>query len=378
MEEELKTKTEQLLSQVEANYRLQNELCRKTAVVEAKNETLDSLRRQLFNHIIRDGKEEREERKREGEQLISLPAEEEQERYRNISVEELLRMHVRLQMMKRRAPDDLPGIDELTGISMLEKARHEEPCQLISTSHDEEDTSATQPIGGRVGSEAVRMKRVFTAESYREMESKVQFLKESQQKLLREANAMKQKVATVEDTEKKLAYARNLNAELVSQADVLRETKRSYGSAICELKQKLVVLSKQLEKMVKHLEHESTEKLKCQDELKVMKDKLRKAKTHRKTIRRKSDQVHRLLGDTKKSSSILEDQLTLMDKKYIELRKTLDWTRANASKDRTKLQKEIDRLQLRLMMKLTAGQNNSSAETHQLPLVDPILMQRNT
>mgnify|MGYP000477347354 CR=1 FL=1 len=57
-------------------------------------------------------------------------------------------------------------------------------------------------------------------------------------------------------------------------------------------------------------------------------------------LAKKNSSRDRLINELKEGAKILEDQLRLMDEKYIELRNKLDWTRQHS-------QKEVRRIQVR-------------------------------
>ena len=52
----------------------------------------------------------------------------------------------------------------------------------------------------------------------------------------------------------------------------------------------------------------------------------------------------RVINDLKEGSAILEQQLRLMDDKYIELRTKLDWTRRQSKREVARVQKEANDL----------------------------------
>ena len=61
----------------------------------------------------------------------------------------------------------------------------------------------------------------------------------------------------------------------------------------------------------------------------------------------------RYLAGTTTGSRILEDQLRLMDEKYVELRTKLDWTRSTSQREVKRIQKDANRM--RAKFALAAG-----------------------
>jgi hypothetical protein len=58
----------------------------------------------------------------------------------------------------------------------------------------------------------------------------------------------------------------------------------------------------------------------------------------------------KVIRELKEGCRILEDQLRLMDTKYVELRNKLDWTRTQSSKEVRKIQSEANKLRVKWMM----------------------------
>ena len=57
-----------------------------------------------------------------------------------------------------------------------------------------------------------------------------------------------------------------------------------------------------------------------------------------------------MIRELKEGCRILEDQLRLMDTKYVELRNKLDWTRSQSSKEVKRIQSEANKLRVKWMM----------------------------
>eukprot|EP00605_Chrysophyceae_sp_TOSAG23-4_P000408 GSChrysophyteH1.ASY1.ANO1.464.1 assembled CDS len=119
-------------------------------------------------------------------------------------------------------------------------------------------------------------------------------------------------------------------------------------------KKKMDMLRDHLEKLMTHLKHEATAKVRCQEQLRVQERELFKVQEQKAVIQRKSNAKDRLVLELREGSKILEDQLRLMDEKYLELRVKLDWARENGEKKVRKAQAAAKDLRMKFTM-LTGG-----------------------
>ena len=99
-----------------------------------------------------------------------------------------------------------------------------------------------------------------------------------------------------------------------------------------------------------HLKHEATAKVRVQEQLRVQERELFKVQEQKAVIQRKSNAKDRLVLELREGSKILEDQLRLMDEKYLELRVKLDWARENGEKKVKKAQQQAKELRMKFTM----------------------------
>ena len=108
--------------------------------------------------------------------------------------------------------------------------------------------------------------------------------------------------------------------------------------------EKIVKLSEHIEKLMVHLKHESTSKMKVQKTANRLEREVKSLTSRTSVLSRKNAERERIIAQLREGSKILEDQLRLMDKKYIELRSKLDWTRSHSKAVVKKMQKEANEL----------------------------------
>lgn len=111
--------------------------------------------------------------------------------------------------------------------------------------------------------------------------------------------------------------------------------KDSRARAEAELKtstKKVAALGDHVEKLMVHLKHEVGAKAQVADQLKRTERDLEGAKLRSTTLAKRNNAREKFVLELKEGSKILEDQLRLMDRRYLELRAKLDWTRHHADR----------------------------------------------
>ena len=161
---------------------------------------------------------------------------------------------------------------------------------------------------------------------------------------------------------------RLLKAKLESLVERARKDKERYISAKSGedfAKKKMDMLRDHLEKLMTHLKHEATAKVRTQEQLRVQERELFKVQEQKSIIQRKSNAKDRLVLELREGSKILEDQLRLMDEKYLELRVKLDWARENG--DKKVKQAQAKAKELRMKFTMLSGGGSMSLEKMTLP-----------
>lgn len=150
---------------------------------------------------------------------------------------------------------------------------------------------------------------------------------------------------------------RALKAKITQLVGHLRSEKESKVRVDNEVKlyaKKLNILTSHIEKLMAHLKHEATAKIKFMDKLKVSETDVQVLKGQISQQARKLVAKDRLIAELREGSKVLEDQLRLMDEKYLELRTKLDWARDTSSKKIKKAEKTSADLRMKFMI-MTGG-----------------------
>jgi len=129
-----------------------------------------------------------------------------------------------------------------------------------------------------------------------------------------------------------------------------KEAKYRAEDALRSSNKKVAALSDHIEKLMLHLKHEAASKAKAFE--------LQRRAQRETTLLRKRNQAlvkrntarERVILEMQEGSKILEDQLRLMDEKYLELRVKLDWTRNKATQEVKKFKAEASNLRARFAL----------------------------
>jgi chromosome segregation ATPase len=119
--------------------------------------------------------------------------------------------------------------------------------------------------------------------------------------------------------------------------------------------EKVVALSEHIEKLMIHLKHEAAAKAKIHDLQRRTEKEVVLLRERNQALVKKNAARERVIAELKEGSKILEDQLRLMDEKYIELRAKLDWTRASSQKEMKKVQAEANSLRAKWALAVDSG-----------------------
>ncbi|TMW68561.1 hypothetical protein Poli38472_006029 [Pythium oligandrum] len=143
--------------------------------------------------------------------------------------------------------------------------------------------------------------------------------------------------------------------EAVSRERVEKELRARTEFNLKEATDKIMALSEHIEKLMVHLKHEAAAKTKAIDSQRQTDKEVNECKDKIAVLTKKNTLKDQQLQELEQGSRILEDQLRLMDEKFIDVRNKLDWTRATSQKETKKLQQELSSLRMKWQMASDAG-----------------------
>ena len=132
--------------------------------------------------------------------------------------------------------------------------------------------------------------------------------------------------------------------QMVERTRVEKESRLKTEQEVKSANKKVEMLTEHMEKLMIHLKHEATSKTRSVEQLRVTEKETVRLKEKCDLISRKSSAKDRLILELREGSKVLEDQLRLMDEKFLELRTKLDWAREQGNKKIKKAEKTAKEL----------------------------------
>jgi len=129
-----------------------------------------------------------------------------------------------------------------------------------------------------------------------------------------------------------------------------REIKHKLNKCLDDEKCKVNALSDHIEKLMIHLKHEAITKAKALGERTKHQKEIEMLKEQNQILEKRNGRKDQAINDLKEGGKVLEDQLTLMDEKYMELRMKLDWSRNQMEKVLRKKDEEVKELRLQSLL----------------------------
>lgn len=176
------------------------------------------------------------------------------------------------------------------------------------------------------------------------LEQKISDLKAHNRQLTSQIEKMQSQIEHAKKQETQLQTYSNMSQGFAEKLGREKELRSRAEREVARANEKIVRLSEHIEKLMVHLKHESTNKLKTQKTAQRLEREVKTLTNRTAALSNKNAARERVISELREGSKILEDQLRLMDKKYIELRSKLDWTRNHSKLQVKKMQKEANAL----------------------------------
>lgn len=153
-----------------------------------------------------------------------------------------------------------------------------------------------------------------------------------------------------------------LKSKVLNMVERFRSEKDARNRAevdVVLLRKKIEILGDHLEKLMLNLKYEATAKMRTVEALRTSERYVQKLKEKCDTVTKKCNAKDRLIFELREGSKILEDQLRLMDEKYLELRGKLDWARDNGMKRLKQAERAASELRMKYIMSGGTGSLDS-------------------
>jgi hypothetical protein len=129
-----------------------------------------------------------------------------------------------------------------------------------------------------------------------------------------------------------------------------REAKHRLKTSIDDEKCKVNALSEHIENLLLHLKQAVITKAKALSERSKFQKEIEMQTQHNAIMEKRNSRKDQAINDLKEGGKVMEDQLTLMDEKYMALRMKLDWSKTQMEKVVRKKDAELKELSLQSLI----------------------------
>ncbi|EQC33050.1 hypothetical protein SDRG_09570 [Saprolegnia diclina VS20] len=192
--------------------------------------------------------------------------------------------------------------------------------------------------------------------SLSKLEREMRLLRSRNKRLVERSSELEKELQAAVGAMDDVKALKEKTAELAGRQRTEKELRSKSDEARVEANEKIVALSEHIEKLMIHLKHEAAAKTKALESVRSLESERRDLVESVAQLTKKMAAKDKTMGELQQGSKILEDQLRLMDEKYIELRNKLDWTRTTSQKEVKKLSHELSVLRCKWQMALDTGQ----------------------
>mmetsp|Transcript_37196 Transcript_37196/g.77914 ORF Transcript_37196/g.77914 Transcript_37196/m.77914 type:complete len:439 (-) Transcript_37196:122-1438(-) len=157
----------------------------------------------------------------------------------------------------------------------------------------------------------------------------------------------------LEATAKHMEGVENLRlkvSQMVQRLRTEREVKSKFQKDLSTEKSKVEALSDHIEKLMVHLKHEAIAKARSLADQSRLQREMEMMRTRNSVMTKKNERKDQVIAEMRESGTLLENQLRLMDEKYMELRSKLDWTRFQTERIVKKKEEEVKQLRMKFSM----------------------------
>ncbi|KAG1697532.1 hypothetical protein DVH05_015975 [Phytophthora capsici] len=187
------------------------------------------------------------------------------------------------------------------------------------------------------------------------LEREMRVLRSRNKRLTERTERLESELDTALTGLRDLQNMREKVVEMVGRERVEKELRAKSDLANKELGEKVAALSEHVEKLMVHLKHEAAAKTRAVEAQRRVEKELLEAKEKLVSATRKHAAQDAKVAELEQGARILEDQLRLMDEKFIDLRNKLDWTRSAARKENKQLSTELRSLRMKWQMASDSG-----------------------
>ncbi|KAG2896258.1 hypothetical protein PC110_g1490 [Phytophthora cactorum] len=187
------------------------------------------------------------------------------------------------------------------------------------------------------------------------LEREMRVLRSRNKRLIERTERLESELDSAQAGLRDLQSMREKMVEMVGRERVEKELRAKSEQTNKELGEKVAALSEHVEKLMVHLKHEAAAKTRAVEAQRRVDKELLETRDKLASATRKNAAQDAKVAELEQGARILEDQLRLMDEKFIDVRNKLDWTRSSARKENKQLSAELRSLRMKWQMESDAG-----------------------
>lgn len=266
--------------------------------------------------------------------------------YQHVKLEELIRLRIKALEHEWLLTGSPSGSASAVDSGSLDEAQGEETASEDATSMKAKSTHLAN-----VG--------VFSAMdglgSIGRLERELRLCRSRNKRLQEQTEFLERELQTAINGLGEFQALKEKAVEMVSRERVEKELRQKAEANYKEAAEKIVALSEHIEKLMVHLKHEAAAKTKAMDAQRRIEKEFTECRDKSAALQKKNASKDQQIQELEQGAKILEDQLRLMDEKFIDMRNKLDWTRATSQKEVKKLNNELTSLRMKWQMASDAG-----------------------
>lgn len=298
----------------------------------------ESLRLQPTNGMTtQNEQEEGDEKTSKDDFLLSGKLVKEGEKNIHLALE-ICRLKDELQQLQKQMEKFrvalLNGINEGMGesqkfnnVSLVDLLRIR--LQVQSQRVNEESNTSSSQAAKPVSAHALPLKEPAY---YKSSSEEAMALRERNNELQRKCAELTRKMDGYKESEQKNNELKQKISRLMDRSRNEKEKREKVNDDVTLANRKIAALSEHIEKLMAHLKFEVASKSKVVSDLGRVNRELELCKNQNNILEKKNHSKDRVVTELQEAGKILQDQLRLMDDKYMELRLKLDWSRSQTER----------------------------------------------
>lgn len=255
--------------------------------------------------------------------------------------------------------DGMGETQRFSNVSLVDLLR----IRLQAHSQRDSDVSSTSDPSAKPASTHYSLQ---SKETSNKSSDEVLALKERYSELQRKCSELVQKLDCYKESEQKNNELKQKLSRLMDRTRNEKEKREKVNDEVTLANRKIEALSEHIEKLMVHLKYEATSKSKAVSELGRVCRELELCKNQNNILEKKNSSKDKVITELKEAGKILQDQLRLMDDKYMELRLKLDWSRTQT--ERLLKSKDDELRELRTKLTLSSQQTGGGAGKQKAPI----------